>query len=147
MGLDCSHDAWHGSYGAFMRWRIEIARAAGLPPLEFMEGFWEQGSYHDPLTLMHKQCPETVNAIYRALPIKWECLKPSPLYTLLYHSDCDGEIAAKDCGPIADSLQRLLPRLPKEDAGGHIGDWRDKTKQFIRGLRLAAKKKQPLTFG
>lgn len=38
MGLDCSHNAWHGAYSAFMRWRIKLAEVAGLPPLEFMEG-------------------------------------------------------------------------------------------------------------
>lgn len=25
MGLDVSHDAWHGAYSAFTRWRHEIA--------------------------------------------------------------------------------------------------------------------------
>jgi len=38
MGLDTSHDAWHGAYSAFMRWRTEIARCIDVPagePLDF----------------------------------------------------------------------------------------------------------------
>ncbi len=40
MGLDVSHDCWHGAYSAFMRWRQEIARAAGIP-LTLMENFYD----------------------------------------------------------------------------------------------------------
>jgi hypothetical protein len=40
MGLDTTHNCWHGAYSAFMRWRQEIAKAAGLPPLDLMEGFF-----------------------------------------------------------------------------------------------------------
>jgi hypothetical protein len=29
MGLDTTHDCWHGSYGGFNRWRNAIAAAAG----------------------------------------------------------------------------------------------------------------------
>jgi hypothetical protein len=72
------------------------------------------------------------------LPIAWEILKPDPIHKLLYHSDCNGEILPEDCGPIADSLERLLPLLPDEEDWGHIGNWRKKTQQFIDGLRLAA---------
>lgn len=43
MGLDTSHNCWHGAYSAFMRWRQEIAKAAGIP-LMLMEGFYELGS-------------------------------------------------------------------------------------------------------
>ena len=28
MGLDCSHNAWHGAYSAFMRWRQKLADVA-----------------------------------------------------------------------------------------------------------------------
>lgn len=138
MGLDTSHDCWHGAYSAFMRWRTKIAEVAGLPPLMFMEGFWQRGDYTDPLRAYAKEWPELAENFYRSLPIRWEALKPDPLHVLLYHSDCDGEIDAADCGPIADSLERLLPLMPAGDGGGHIGSWHDKTAQFIAGLRAAA---------
>lgn len=31
MGLDVSHDAWHGAYSAFTRWRNCLAEDAGYP--------------------------------------------------------------------------------------------------------------------
>lgn len=27
MGLDTTHDCWHGSYGSFNAWRIQLAKA------------------------------------------------------------------------------------------------------------------------
>lgn len=148
MGLDTSHGAWHGAYSAFMRWRIKICEVAGLPPLLLMEGFFDNGSpIYDPF---HHYVKEGLNGTaeqyYVCLPIKWSALKPDPLHELLYHSDCEGEIPAASCGPIADSLEKLLPLLPKGDAGGHIGDYRDKTQTFIDGLRKAAEANEPLDF-
>ena len=29
MGLDTTHNAWHGSYTGFTRWRQAVAKAAG----------------------------------------------------------------------------------------------------------------------
>lgn len=156
MGLDCSHDAWHGAYSAFMRWRTEIAKVAGLPPLELMEGFYaplsgyREAGYGTPTIYLGPNTDElTRNCITRlesSLPIKWDCLKPSPLHELLNHSDCDGEIAADRCGPIADELEKLIPLLPDGEAGGHIGHWRRKTEQFVKGLREAAVAGEPLDF-
>lgn len=147
MGLDTSHDCWHGAYSDFMRWRTELARAAGLPPLDLMEGFWSQLTR--PVFLDHDASELSRRSLERLeeqLPISWACLKPDPLHELLDHSDCDGEIPWQSCAGIADSLERLLPKLPDGDGGGHIGNWRDKTKQFITGLRLAAKRKENVDF-
>lgn len=146
MGLDVSHDAWHGAYSAFHRWRSKIAELAGLPPLGFMEGFFEQGEYTDPLRHYAKEWPNTAAEYYNSLPISWDILKPDPLYKLLHHSDCEGEIAPEDCGPIADRLEELLPSLPDEEDPGHIGNWKEKTQKFIDGLRAAAKANEPLEF-
>lgn len=101
MGLDTSHGAWHGAYSAFMRWREAIACAAGLPPLGLMDAFFEKDNYMDPFRDFAKQFPSLGQALYDSLPIRWDALKPSPLHELLYHSDCDGQIEAKRCGPIA----------------------------------------------
>lgn len=131
MGLDCSHNAWHGSYRAFMRWRMKLAAVAGLPPLELMEGFYGLG---------------ISSSTDDGLPIRWESLKPSALHELLAHSDCDGEIPPDRCGPIADAMEAMIPLLPDENAGGHIGNWRAKTQQFVDGLRAAAADGKPLDF-
>ena len=174
MGLDISHDCWHGAYSAFMRWRIEIGKAAGIS-LPLMEGFWGYAPYQDTIkAIVAKNSPPSafkqepgggftatrgslltslsvtmakdqdsvamqsvLEDILPFLPLKWEQLNPDPIHILLSHSDCEGEIASSDCGPIADSLSRLLPLLDG-DGGGHIGNYREKTQKFIDGLRLAA---------
>ena len=138
MGLDTTHGCWQGAYSAFMRWREKLCEVAGLPPLMLMECFFERGGYSDPFRAYAKDFDVLAESYYRCLPIRWEALKPDPLHILLNHSDCGGEIAALDCGPIADRLEQLLPLLPKGDSGGHIGDYRDKTQAFIDGLRLAS---------
>jgi hypothetical protein len=96
----------------------------------------------------HEWARDLLSAFYCGgnLPIKWECLKPSPLQSLLYHSDCDGDIPASECAGIADALEAVLPALPGGDGGGHIGDWREKTQTFIAGLRLAAKRGEKVEF-
>ena len=114
MGLDTTHDCWHGAYSAFSRWRVEIARVAGMPPLEMMEGFIHDGQQG----------------------IKWEILKPDVLHVLLNHSDCDGHISWRNTKKLADRLAELLPLL-EGDGGGHIGSYREKTQIFIDGLLAA----------
>ena len=150
MGLDTSHGCWHGAYGAFMRWREELAKVTGLPPLMLMEGFYEPlNKEADNLpTLYHGVDEEEryLKHLNSQLPIKWECLKPSPLHFLLHHSDCDGTIPWSKCRKIADELEKLIPKLPDEDVGGHIGNWREKTKTFMDGLNLAYSKKESVKF-
>ena len=146
MGLDCSHDAWRGAYSAFMNWRTKLAEVAGLPPLEFMDGFFT------PQTLYFGELGASIWAdkkarLDAAFPIRWECLKPAAIHELLNHSDCDGEIPADHCSAIADELEDLIPLLPDGDAGGHIGNWRDKTAKFVAGLRAASNANEPLLFG
>ena len=149
MGLDTSHDAWHGAYSAFMRWREMIAEIAGMPPLRMMEGFWTKGQApYDPATMIFndESGKESVERFCSGLPIKWEALKPSALHALLYHSDCEGELSPEECRGIADELEKLLPLFPQGDGGGHIGNWRDKTSQFIAGCRAAAEANEPINF-
>lgn len=149
MGLDTSHDCWHGAYSAFMRWRKEICKVAGLPPLELMEGFYVPLKAHGLPTLYHGVGTREENYLTdleQFLPISWDCLKPSPLHKLLHHSDCDGELAWEDCGSIADSLEALIPKFPIGEVGGHIGNWRDKTQLFIDGLRRASAAKENVDF-
>lgn len=148
MGLDTTHDCWHGAYSAFMRWRRMICEVAGLPPLDLMEGFYRPDDPGDVVFWAKKGLndEQAFADIRRQLPIKWECLKPSALHILLHHSDCDGELRWEDCGPIADELEKLIPKFPSGDGGGHIGNWKDKTQQFVTGLRLAAKLKENVEF-
>lgn len=120
MGLDTSHGCWHGAYSAFMRWRRMIAQCAGFPPLDSMEGYGGN--------------------------VSWDKYENDPLTKLLYHSDCDGEILAADCGPIADRLEQILKASNSSDLGGHVGDWHGATQRFIDGLRLAASQGENVDF-
>lgn len=151
MGLNCSHGFWDGPYSAFMRWRIALAKAAGFPPLRLMEGFYEPPSEEamkwaaprtgGPLCGSHYG-PSLHGWIERhtaEFPISWAPFKKDPLYILLDHSDCDGEIAAKHCEPLADRLLALIPKMPKE--------WREKTELATVGARDAAAKNEDITFG
>lgn len=120
MGLDTSHGCWHGAYSAFMRWRIEIARCAGIE-LQEMAGFKDGGK-------------------------SWEPYKDDVLTELLNHSDCDGELEWKVCGKLADRLEEIMKLLPEKDFGGHIGDIKEKTQTFIDGLREAFKSRENVDF-
>jgi len=152
MGLTVSHNCWDGAYSAFMRWRKQLATVAGLPPLELMEGFFskDQAVTGNPFYLSYESDKRSGydggESIWSRLPIRWQCLKPDPLYLLLYHSDCEGDLDWKDCRAIADSLEKLISKLPKGDGGGHIGNWRDTTSKFAKGLRAAHKAKENVEF-
>jgi len=153
MGLDISHDTWHGAYSAFSSWREKIAEVAGLPPLNLMEGFYSDDNFSmNPLNMIeafsigNERVNSIISELKKSLPIRWSILKPDVLYKLLYHSDCDGKISWQVAGKLANRLKELLPLLPDEDAGGHIGNWREKTRQFIKGCEKAYKNKENLLF-
>lgn len=121
MGLDTSHDCWHGPYSAFNRFRKKIAEVAGYGNLDDYEGFGGA-----------KQFPEG-----------------DPLVVLLNHSDCEGSIEAKDCAPLADRMEQLLPALIAADGPlypGSQGSYTWAAERFIKGLRLAASENEPVEF-
>ena len=141
MGLDTSHDCWHGAYSTFMRWRKELAKAAGLPPLELMDTYYVSGNAYDPI-----RKGDFYDQVRENLPIRWKSLRHDPaLYLLLQHSDCEGNLQVEWLLPLADRLTELLPLLDR-DGGGHIGNYRVKTQAFIEGLRRAAELGEPVEF-
>jgi hypothetical protein len=152
MGLDISHDCWHGAYTAFRRYRNKLAELTGVP-LALMEGFYDQGELTANFQLWSDrkgdaQLPLILDEAEPCLPIPWELLKRDPIHTLLNHSDCDGTIPWRKCKALADRLEGLLPDLEKEgDGGGHIGSYADKTRLMIEGLRLAYDRQETVRFG
>ena len=145
MGLDTTHGAWHGAYSAFMRWRQEIAKAAGIPNLELMEGYFRPEHWLLDVVSWHPAHRATDEGW---LPLRWEQVHVTPgLLILLSHSDCEGELTPDECTSVADELERLMPELAKAgDAGGHVGDVAQKTQTFIDGCRLAAANGETLEF-
>jgi hypothetical protein len=129
MGLLTSHDCWSGSYSNFRLWRRQLAALVGLD-LETMEG--------------------------HGGTLRWEDLQPDILHVLLDHPDHSGEILPEHCGPLADRLEELLPRLPLDTAypenssvpdDGPLPDARQRTERFIQGLRVAAERREAVEFG
>ena len=136
MGLDCSHDAWHGAYSAFHRWRIKLAEVAGyaIADLDY-DGVKRETILVDWGHLQDKLYGD------------WDKTPDDPLLILIAHSDCEGQINPPQLVALADRLDELLPELAKAgDGGGHIGNYAEKTKQFIAGLRWAAEENEPLLF-
>jgi hypothetical protein len=118
MGLDTTHDCWHGPYSSFMRWREEVCRAVGWGELRDYLGFGGA-----------KQFPAD-----------------DPLSVLLAHSDCDGEIAAEECLPLAERLEEIAPTLPDEPKWHRAESAQAKALQFAAGLRRAAAADEPVGF-
>lgn len=145
MGLDVSHDCWHGAYSAFGRWREEIAEICGIP-LRLMNGFYAGPCEFDDEV---KAAPCLHNWAKRTdewLPIEWASLRPDAIHMLLNHSDCDGMIRWEDCRDIARRLEQILPNLPEDADPGHIGNWRDTTQRFVDGLMRAWEAEEDVEF-
>jgi hypothetical protein len=135
MGLDTTHDCWHGAYSAFGRWRKELAKVAG---------YWitkvQDGIYND----------ETIIVDWGHLQDKlfgdWDKVPDDPLLVLIAHSDCEGVIHPREAKALAGRIEQLLPLLPKGDGGGHIYDWQVVTQKFIAGLREASNNNEDVEF-
>lgn len=127
MGLDTTHDCWHGSYGAFGRWRTAVAVAEGFST-ERTE--WGSETYVFPRDQFSA-------GNYAG---EWDPLPDDPLMILLVHSDCDGIIHWEHAGLLADRLERVVPKLPAIPEivyGSYPPDWRGAAEQFVAGLRAA----------
>lgn len=79
MGLDTSYDCWSGGYCSFMCWRTKLCEVAGYGNLDSRVGFGGDVPW-----------PESDDV----------------LIELLDHSDCDGDIPADVCAPLADGRCR-----------------------------------------
>lgn len=122
MGLDTSHDCWHGPYSSFHAFRQAIAKAAGIPVDD--DGWDVPDEYDSDAYLYGRNGRET------------DALPGDVIWVLLAHSDCDGVIPPKHCEALADRLAALeMPDEHKEDLDN-----------FIAGLRDAAENWQAVEF-
>lgn len=126
MGLDTTHDCWHGSYGGFKDFRDEVAAAARqvkdyVPrynnrPLRAFYGWWDDDHPFDHI-----------------------------LDVFFVHSDCEGYIFPQHAGPLADALEELVESVPSDEADDRWS-WQNRLRQFIAGLRSAADEWQIVEF-
>lgn len=162
MGLDTTHGAWSGPYSMFMTFREWLGEQIDVP-LPLMEGFYspEKGDLGCPWSLLEYKYPvgdeldmSSIRRLKRYLPIKWKSLKWNPLFILLSHSDCDGEISYGDCGKIAKELRKLIEGLPNDNAesrspqtarGCYDGMY-NACVRFAEGCERAHKAKERLLF-
>ncbi|MBI1280105.1 MAG: hypothetical protein GC179_18395 [Anaerolineaceae bacterium] len=173
MGLTTSHNCFEGGYSRFSVWRVEVAKAVGIP-LALMEGYYEgisslslainppktiiikslEGDVIDTVSLANVK-PEDFDSkiteferdeVLDVLPISWDMFKPDPIIVLLNHSGCDGIIEAKDCLPLAERLEEILPQLPVASSIHGI-NMQFIAKRFSNGLRLAASCNEDVVFG
>ncbi len=142
MGLDTSHDCWHGAYGAFTRWRHKLAEVAGYAIWPVVEERLSNGTGFGRDTVMI----DWGHVTEANLQGEWDTAPADPLVLLIAHSDCDGVIHPEHAKLLADRLAELLPLLPDEDAPGHIGHWHLKTQMFIDGLQAAAEAGEDVVF-
>lgn len=82
MGLDTTHNAWHGPYSSFNRWRKDVANEVGID-LMSLQGY----DGNKPWT---------------------EEIKSHKLFALFDHSDCDGHLTPYECASIAEGLSEVL---------------------------------------
>jgi hypothetical protein len=149
MGLDCSHDAFHGAYSAFNRLRQFVCAATGgsFPPHwihgptgEILKDDNGSTRYRTDIPANYFQCGDDFHRD------EWP-----GLYEFLAHSDCDGEILPSMCVMVADDLERLMPKMKALhwESHGHIatrGGFIEVVKKFIAGCRAAAAANEPLDF-
>lgn len=142
MGLDCSHNAWHGAYSAFGEWRKMLWQASGgrlshqnIAPYGEHYVYWPDICERDW---------EAQN--YQGI---WEEYPDDPLLVLIVHADDEGIIKPDIAVPLAERLEELAPLLPAYGAG-HLSPPshpRERALQFARGLRAAAAEGKSLRFG
>jgi hypothetical protein len=86
MGLDTTHNAWHGPYSSFNRFRYQLAKRIGINLDEYIG--YNPGGSKDLVSIDH------------------------PLMDLFNHSDCDGELTPEQCSKIVDGLDQIINDSP-----------------------------------
>lgn len=127
MGLDTSHNAWHGSYSSFGRFRDELAKRIGIN-LDEYAGYnsgWKEG---DPLGKDLKSIDH-------------------PLRDLFDHSDCDGELTPAQCFTIAEGLKMVMDEIKIDEMKDFlVQDFFENCNQFRDGCLLAYSKNESIDF-
>lgn len=118
MGLDTTHNAWHGPYSSFGRWRKWLAKQIGFN-LEEMQGYGGDRPFDE---MDHD-------------------IKP-----LLNHSDCDGELSPEECKQIANGLKQIIDKVSNQSTDLIESRHIEVTIQFREGCLLAYSQNETIEF-
>lgn len=111
MGLDTTHNCWHGPYSSFNSFRYDLGRQIGID-LDDYAGYRGEG-VKDLESIEHD------------------------LMILFNHSDCDGGLSPRECLKIVNGLDNILDNLNTELKIETL-KFEDKIKQFRDGCKKAA---------
>lgn len=121
MGLDTTHNAWHGSYSSFNRFRYALAKRIGID-LNDYKGYGDSGT-KDLESIDH------------------------PLMDLFNHSDCDGELTPEQCERIMKGLDMVIAGIPiLLDAWSDEYVFRQQAIRFRDGCKEAYERREVLEF-
>lgn len=126
MGLDTTHDCWHGSYTRFNCFRLSIAEAAGY---KLIKKFGE---------IPYPDIPYNSYSEDNFLGI-WEKPVNDPLLFFIAHSDCDGEIKVEQAKLLIPRLKEIYPKVTDEMHQQSL-------ERFIKGLELAVSLNESVEF-
>lgn len=118
MGLDTSHNCWHGSYSSFNQFRYSLGRQIGVNLDEYI-GYGEGGTKY--LT-----------------DIKHE------LYPFFMHSDCEGELTVEESKQIVIGLNKVLENFNENLELSY--NFKNKIIQFRDGCLDAISKNEIIDF-
>ena len=128
MGLDTTHDCFHGAYSRFRRFREAVQEAAGID-----EEKWDEEIHS--IIENGDVCPDLLGAYYGWAP-------DDDIKYLLAHSDCDGLLWPMHALKIAVRLEELGPVLGRSDKTSAL-----QAEQFAAGCYKAAALGEPVRFG
>lgn len=139
MGLDTTHDCFHGAYSAFNRLRKAVARACGgsFPP---------HLPDYDAAFLAREPCPDRDMWYFEDEVVPPEHL--DGMRAFLGHSDCDGILTPTDAA-LVEAFLRWASPLVETGGGGHIargGGARAMAEQFAAGCEVAVAAGEPVEF-
>jgi hypothetical protein len=124
MGLNTTHNAWHGPYSSFNNFRRAILKAYNNTDL------FEYGGYES-------RCKKDLDKQSPGLALS--NIDDDGILLLMDHSDCEGLIRWVDCKLVADSLGKIISKV----ATDYFTDAID----FQKGCLLAYNNKEDLLFG
>ncbi len=127
MGLDTTHDCWHGSYGGFAMWRNDLARIIGWDIEDRASGSGR--GYVIPEGRVPKQdrpADEEVTTDGETYTINWSSAYDNKVWlgqwdedpadvidVLMLHSDCEGKIPLRFhealCHRLMDIMEQQEP--------------------------------------